>query len=411
MVEELYQNRIAFDFAVRTNKYAFEFDYEKLTFNSFSIANTNTGVTNEPPRISFGIETYGKLYPCTHSSLRTEDCQLIHTGRFLQHRFINWIPELTGCDPYNSGLEIISWNDRLTLSLRIIPTVIQRSNAIVIKYSIPSTYIKQTSPEGWAVYKHMAGTDGYIITGSTDNTFLSFSGNNIEARLHSDQKLQPGQLYQTGLIIYPVENLEKELVGIINQETNPLKVTAIQTDPVSSSLETQYDPVIGWHSIQLRNDISGNITKDNDRMERIKFTIENDNPKEATIRLNFSKEKEVYAVPGISGIIRDKEGFPTGIPIQLSKTGILPTLTIMTLIFIKVRGFMASAFFKYQQKVKLHLSILVLMHIGEVYLQHLMPSFVLLVGEAINNGINQPSEHGEKVYVMNRTWIKLQQQF
>ena len=306
-------------FAVRTNKYAFEFDYEKLTFNSFSIANTNTGVTNEPPRISFGIETYGKLYPCTHSSLRTEDCQLIHTGRFLQHRFINWIPELTGCDPYNSGLEIISWNDRLTLSLRIIPTVIQRSNAIVIKYSIPSTYIKQTSPEGWAVYKHMAGTDGYIITGSTDNTFLSFSGNNIEARLHSDQKLQPGQLYQTGLIIYPVENLEKELVGIINQETNPLKVTAIQTDPVSSSLETQYDPVIGWHSIQLRNDISGNITKDNDRMERIKFTIENDNPKEATIRLNFSKEKEVYAVPGISGIIRDKEGFPTGIPIQLSK--------------------------------------------------------------------------------------------
>ena len=85
-------------FEVQTNKYAFEFDYEKLTFNSFSIANTNTGVTNEPPRISFGIETYGKLYPCTHSSLRTEDCQLIHTGRFLQHRFINWIPELTGCD-------------------------------------------------------------------------------------------------------------------------------------------------------------------------------------------------------------------------------------------------------------------------------------------------------------------------
>lgn len=306
-------------FAVQTNKYAFEFDYEKLTFNSFSIANKNMEVTDEPPQISFGIETYGTLYPCTHSSLRTEDCQLVHTGRFLQHRFINWIPELTGCDPYNSGLEIISWNDRLTLSLRVVPTVIQRSNAIVVKYSIPPTYIKQISPEGWAIYKHSTGTDGYIITGSNDNTHLSFSGNSIEARLHSVQKLQPNQLYQTGLIIYPVENLEKELESIINQETNPLKVTAIQTDPVNSSLETQYDPVMGWHSIQLRNDISGDITKDNDRMERIKFTIENDNPKEATIRLNFSKEKEVYAVPGISGIIRDKEGYPTGIPVQLSK--------------------------------------------------------------------------------------------
>lgn len=307
-------------FAVRTNKYAFEFDYEKLLFKSFSIANNKmTEVSGDPPKISFGIETYGKLFPCKHSSLRVEDCQLIHTGRFLQHRFINWIPELTGCDPYQSGLDIISWNDRLTLSLRVVPTVIQRSNSIVVKYTIPSSYIKQASPEGWAVYKHITGTDGYIITRSTDSTDIAFSENIIEARLNSIQKLQSGQLYQTGLIIYPVSNLEKELNGIIDQETSPLKVCAEQIRPTGSPLITQYDPIMGWHSIRLREDLSGEITKDNDRMEQIRFTIENKNSSEATIRLNFSKEDEVYAIPGISGIIRDKEGYPAGIPVQLSK--------------------------------------------------------------------------------------------
>lgn len=307
-------------FEVQTNKYAFEFDYEKLTFNRFSMAGRPlSAATDNAPELSFGIETYGKLYPCRQSSLRVEDCQLIHTGRFLQHRFINWIPELTGCDPYQSGLEIIAWNDRLTLSLRVVPTVIQRSNSIVVNYTVPSGYIKQPSPQGWAIYKHTTGKDGYIITKSTDNTHLSFSGNRIEARLNSAQKLQPDQVYQTGLIIYPVDNLEKEVNGVMNQETNPLKVSAEQIEPVNTPLVTRYDPVMGWHSIQLRNDISGDPVKDNDRMERVRFMIENNNSSEATVRLNFSKENEVYAITGISGMIRDQEGFPTGIPVQLSK--------------------------------------------------------------------------------------------
>lgn len=306
-------------FAVRTTKYAFEFDYEKLTFNSFSIAGKITDASDSPPCVSFGIETYGRLFPCKRSSARAEDCQLIHTGRFLQHRFINWIPGLTGCDPYQSGLDIFAWNDRLTLSLRVVPTVIQRSNSIVFNYTVPSSYIKQPSPEGWAVYKHTTGTGGYVITGLTDSIRLTFSGNHIEARLNSFQKLQPGRLYGTGLIIYPVNNLEKELDGILNQEAAPLDIGAEQIRPVRSPLTTQYDPVTGWHSIRLRNDVTGEAEKDNDRLEQVRLTIENPHPSEATLRLNFLKEGEVFGIPGISGIIRDREGYPTGIPVQLSK--------------------------------------------------------------------------------------------
>lgn len=304
-------------FAVQTNKYAFEFNYEELTFADFSIAGSKQFVT--PPEISFGIETYGKLYPCGQSSLRVEDCQLIHTGRFLQHRFINWIPGLTGCDPYQSGLEVISWSDRLTLSLRVVPTVIQRSKSIVITYELPAVYQKKDSPDGWLIYKNSMGKDGYIITGATDDTEITFSGNLLEARVHSPTNLQPDSLYHTGFIIYPVEDLANELVAIIQQEEVPLIVSAEQIAPVHSVLTSQYDKTMGWHSIMLRNDIIEEITEDNKRMERVRFTIENKNSSDATVRLNFNKEDKVYAISGISGMIRDGDGIPTGIPVQLSK--------------------------------------------------------------------------------------------
>lgn len=305
-------------FSVVHSNYSFDFDYEKLNFKHFAIARTQQA-TDTPPDISFGLETYGKLYPCETSSLRAEDCQLIHTGRFLQHRFINWLPGLSGCDPYHSGLDIASWNDRLSLTLRVVPTVIQRSNSIVVNFSIPAIYKKIQSVEGWIVYRNPADGSGYVITQATHDTRVSASGNKIEARLSSTEKLSPGKRYQTGLIIYPVSELDKELSGIINQETNPLQVTAVQSSPTKAVLQTTYDPVMGWHSIALRNDISGKPAKDNNRMENIRFTIENSQATAATIRLNFAKDKEVYAIPGISGMIRDNDGYPTGIPLQLSK--------------------------------------------------------------------------------------------
>ncbi|MDR2761890.1 MAG: hypothetical protein LBB88_04765 [Planctomycetaceae bacterium] len=321
-------------FAVKTDQYAFVFDYEKLNFRNLLVKKENRPAAEilrthhdtifnetEIPSLSFGIETGNKFQPCRISSKRTEDCQLIHSGRFLHRRFINRIPDLTGCNPYQSGLDIIAWSDRLTLILRAIPTSDWKGKSIVLQFTVPKIYHELPSTGKFKIFKHAKNKTGYIITTSEKETQMSVSNNTITARLSplSTSNFQAGKKLQTGLIIYPVSDIETLSPKIIEQENNPVKIIANQTSPVDSNLSVNYDSVMGCHTIKLRNDTTGNVEKDNNRLEKILFTIENTNSHDKTVRLNFSKEGEIFGVTGISAIICDVNGYPTGISVQLSK--------------------------------------------------------------------------------------------
>ena len=319
-------------FAVKTNHYAFVFDYEKLNFEKMLIKDedksyvknfqlsTNDFFTNyDTPKVSFGIETYGDLYPCNQSSLRTEDCQLIHSGRFLQHRFINWIPGLTGCDPHHSGLEIVASSDRLTLLLRVLPNVNLRSRSIIIRFALPDYFREIFVSDNVKAYKNMHDGSGYVFIKSEEMTVLQSYNNTVEVKLTSKENFQKGEKLRVGMVIYPVADLDKSLVKILDQESNPVMITAKQILPEEAQLDVTYEPDMGWHRIRLRNDVAGNFEVDNQRMEKVLFFIENNNATEATVRLNFAKETSVYGITGISSVIRDDKGYPTGIPMQISK--------------------------------------------------------------------------------------------
>jgi hypothetical protein len=318
-------------FAIKTGQYAFVFDYETLNFTNFLIEREDRSYhevlklrtdelfdKTEKPNLSFGIETDGRLHSCRASSLRTEDCQLVHSGRFLQHRFINWIPELTGCDPHHSGLDIVAWSDRLSVTLRITPSVNLRSNSIVMHFTVPDGYREIPSDNGFKMYRHKENESGYIMKVS-DGAQMSVSGNTVTARLISSAKFRKGEQVQAGLVIYPVADVRAALPGVIRQETVPATITAQQIQPVDSTLCTGYDSVTGWHTVELRNDVTGDIETDNRRMERVPFVIENTSPYMQTVRLNFVKKGEIHGITGISGMLRDSEGYPSGISMQLSK--------------------------------------------------------------------------------------------
>ena len=101
---------------------------------------------------------------------------------------------------------------------------------------------------------------------------------------------------------------------------------------LSSSLELQisagahpvkYDHALGWHQIDL--DGSKAIGKGNDIIERVPLTLKNLSDKDQVARLMFSKSGRGLrgrlgsAITGISAILCDEQGEPTGIPVQLSK--------------------------------------------------------------------------------------------
>ena len=90
-----------------------------------------------------------------------------------------------------------------------------------------------------------------------------------------------------------------------------------------------YDPAVGWFKVNLDGieptPPPGKSNPSNDAIERIKLTLTNPSDHEQLARLMFEKtafgfrQRIGTAITGISAILRDMEGNPTGIPVQLSK--------------------------------------------------------------------------------------------
>jgi len=317
-------------FAVKTNLYSFLFDYEHLNLQSLITQKekrSSVDILKVPEKelfadapnsgISFGTIVNGKERECTASSGNTEDCQLVQSGRFLQHRFINNIPDLGDCDKEKSGMDVMAWSDRLSFILKVVPLSNFSSEGIFMRFTVPSDYYEIAGRNGFKIFRHRSNGSGYLLSASVPNMAISVSGNVVEV-IQPREQLVDGDL-KVGIVIYPAENLITEISRIIDQETNPVTVVARQIAPVDHMLSVRFMPEIGWHYVGLRNDVTGNQEEDNKRMERVIFTLDNQSPFEKNVRLNFGKKGEVFGITGISGILRDGDGYPTGIPVQLSK--------------------------------------------------------------------------------------------
>jgi hypothetical protein len=88
-----------------------------------------------------------------------------------------------------------------------------------------------------------------------------------------------------------------------------------------------YDHALGWHRVNLDGiepTVPAGRTR-NDSLERIKVLVSNGSEDEQVARLMFEKtrggirQRTGSAITGVSAVLRDEEGRPTGIPVQLSK--------------------------------------------------------------------------------------------
>lgn len=90
----------------------------------------------------------------------------------------------------------------------------------------------------------------------------------------------------------------------------------------ASNCAVEYEPAQGWHRVNL--DRVKAIGKGNDVIERIQFQISNPTGREEVARLMFEKAggfrgRLGSAITGVSAMLCDADGQPTGIPVQLSK--------------------------------------------------------------------------------------------
>ncbi len=343
-------------FAIKTNNYSLEFDNLDLDILNLSINKFNkpeTLVLREtnaesfpekvPCELNFGLHRRGHQFMVETSSGSVHDCQLIETGKYFQRRFINRLPQpgMADCGAYNSGLEIASWTDRLSFILKAIPLYDFTDVGAEMNLTFPSNYSVDISRGDIKAIKDPSDGSGFILLKTKDANRISLEGTKVKVLLDPGFDWPSGLEKNIGLIIYPVaKDIDTKLIEIAEQEASPLVVSAEQIAPKSTPLQVAYDKDKGWHQIQLRNDkveSKGPVSDPNEgnpgpnsieinkRMERVNLTVTNPSSFDRTLRLNFEKgrlmpgDDGVFGTPGISAVLRDMDGNPVGIPVQLSK--------------------------------------------------------------------------------------------
>lgn len=111
----------------------------------------------------------------------------------------------------------------------------------------------------------------------------------------------------------------------------PASAVSVQAAELASGAArpVDYDSVRGWHCVNLDGIEPvvplGGREKHNDAIERVRLVLSNPTDHEQTARLLLEKnghgirQRIGAAITGMSAIFRDKDGSPTGIPVQLSK--------------------------------------------------------------------------------------------
>jgi len=114
-------------------------------------------------------------------------------------------------------------------------------------------------------------------------------------------------------------------------QADPATAVVIRATEVATGVErpVAYDALRGWHRVDLDGVEPAargeGPAAANDAMERVRLVLTNPDPGERTVQLLFAKTAGGFrqhfgaAITGMSAILRDADGQPTGIPVQLSK--------------------------------------------------------------------------------------------
>lgn len=289
---------------IQTGSYALVLDTEKLRIPHFgaltggagrdaSALGTDRAWKNLPPaELTLSISVGGKTYRCTTGAKwsRFGGPRLIESGRFFQRADVTDLVFATDDGQrleVEARFETAAWPDRLALIFAARPKGGEswRDAALELRFTSGTNTLQQRSAPA------------------------------------SNQQSERGEWRQVALAFDPVTLDAAEAKSALT-----VKATEI---PSGASRPVAFDPVLGWHRVNLDGvepiAPPGGKAPSNDAIERIKLELSNPTDKEQVARLMFEKtargirQRIGSAITGISAMLRDADGNPTGIPVQLSK--------------------------------------------------------------------------------------------
>ena len=262
------------------------------------------------------LEADDKRYKMVGLKNELRSAQIIASGKFFQQRWIRDLTYESGApelDEENTGIEISAWPDRISF-IHNVKTKAQITNgAIELSIGLPVIYSKFYDLELSKAGFSEEGRGFIFVPYPKEASIYVDEINRIFKVRYEIGKWDANEEKAVGLIIYPTKShIESKLVEAIENESGMLSVNAKQTLPVAKNLFADYDERYGWYKI------SGNVDSDIDGMTKISLAVSNHNNVPKVFRMNFYRD-DYMDIVGISPMLRDINGDPIGIPVQISK--------------------------------------------------------------------------------------------
>lgn len=359
-------------FCVQTNHYGFAFDVDACTFTHLgpiaqplpeaeAVAQSNDVIFALPAaRLAIKMQVDDNLlwpeHPQTVHSVSVapamDQVRVIDSGKFVQHveminvRFVDEQGERL--DGISASLEFVCWPDRFAVYLHLFANdkdlaiwggvqitldLDPRFAQTALLGGAPAARDAQIceSPDALCLTTPQGDGIGILNPHTTLLTEWTLDGTQLTinhiTRFPSRQYLRAQARNTFTLGIVPA--MEPDAYIRQHLATTPLSGDALQaswTDPADGPCPITYDPTVDSYRIDLTGRMPDDSRRERgyrvgphlDRFDRVRLKVCNPDLQPRTLRLLFN-EDESGAGAGVAPMLRDAEGCPTGLPVQISK--------------------------------------------------------------------------------------------
>lgn len=250
-----------------------------------AVAEGNDRVFGLPPAdLDLSVVAGGTRYRCVRGAVNLKDnanypARIIESGRFLQRAdILQLVFEDEKKNPLKADgrLEIIVWPDRLALLLELTPQEDLADARLEVAIGSRRAAQPAAAPEVFAAGKP-----------------------------------------QTVALAIPF--------GARDGADGDVAITAQNPEKGGGPAAVTFDAARGWHRIELPREPWPSKSRTYfpeehlDRLSRLALTLANPGPAARTVRLLFDAPGGTPGITGLTPMLRDAAGNPTGIPVQISK--------------------------------------------------------------------------------------------
>ncbi|TAF25111.1 MAG: hypothetical protein EAZ71_08760 [Verrucomicrobia bacterium] len=311
------------NFRIQTSRYVL--NYHHLSFGPTALAPLANAPSEAralgfeappgpPVSLSCTVTGDGVTQSAAAASADLRTSQIVESGKFFNRRWQSGsVPGGVASQPASTGLETAAWPDRVSFVFHLTAAAAVRDGCLEMTLDLPDLYSRLSSKEGASALGNADGA-GFVIRGSSGAATLDIDRERSRVTVKSEVgDWAAGQAVSVGIIVYPVAaGLDTALAQVVANESSPLEVIATGLVPDKGVLPVSYERDQGFHRIGIPKGSEG----DNGQM-RARIRVKNPSPFPRVLRLNF--DGHPFYIPGISAVIRDTDGYPLGLPVQLSK--------------------------------------------------------------------------------------------